>query len=354
MTRTILHGGRVLDPAAGLDGAFDVVVEDGRIAAIAGPVDVAPAADDHRVDVTGLLVLPGLVDLHGHWYDGSPYGLDPVANLRGGVTTAVDAGTAGFSNFGSFRRHTIETAPVRVLAFVHVAAAGLVTTVVGELQDIRYARPREAAAIALEHRDVVVGIKVRLGSEACGDERGRRARRRAGGGRPCRRPPDGPHRRGCRRPDRPPPAAAGRHRDPCVHGLRPGHPRRRRPGAAGGACRRGSRRPVRHRPWLRQLRLVDRGAGAGRGAPARRDQHGSPSLFDRAPGGRPADHDVALPRPGHAAGGGRHRDDRGSGRDPRPARAGHAACRWSGRHHRPRGWTPPRSTCPMPRACAGR
>ena len=169
MTRTILHGGRVLDPAADLDGAFDVVVEDGRIAAIAGPVDVAPAVDDHRVDVTGQLVLPGLVDLHGHWYDGSPYGLDPVANLRGGVTTAVDAGTAGFSNLGSFRRHTIETAPVRVLAFVHVAAAGLVTTVVGELQDIRYARPREAAAIALEHRDVVVGIKVRLGSEACGD-----------------------------------------------------------------------------------------------------------------------------------------------------------------------------------------
>jgi dihydroorotase len=85
------------------------------------------------------------------------------------VTTAVDAGTTGFSNFGSFRRHTIEAAPVRVLAFIHVAAAGLVTTVVGELQDFRYARPREAAAIATENLDVVVGIKVRLGTEACGD-----------------------------------------------------------------------------------------------------------------------------------------------------------------------------------------
>lgn len=169
MTRTILHGGRVLDPEAGLDGALDVVVEDARIAAIGTAADVPELAGDRRVDVTGRLVLPGLVDLHGHWYDGSPYGLDPVANLRGGVTTAVDAGTAGFSNFGSFRRHTIETAPVRVLAFVHVAAAGLVTTVVGELQDLRYARPREAAAIAREHQDVVVGIKVRLGSEACGE-----------------------------------------------------------------------------------------------------------------------------------------------------------------------------------------
>ena len=169
MTRTILHGGRVLDPGAGRDGDFDIALEDGRIAAIAPRGEIPPADDDRRVDVSGLLVLPGLIDLHGHWYDGSPYGLDPVANLRGGVTTAVDAGTTGFSNFGSFRRHTIETAAVRVLPFLHVAAAGLVTTVVGELQDIRYARPREAAAIAREHRDIVVGIKVRLGSEACGD-----------------------------------------------------------------------------------------------------------------------------------------------------------------------------------------
>jgi dihydroorotase len=169
VTRTILHGGRVLDPGAGLDGVLDIAVEGGRITAIAPRGGIAAAADDQTLDVAGLLVLPGLIDLHGHWYDGSPYGLDPVANLRGGVTTAVDAGTAGFSNFGSFRRHTIETAPVRVLAFVHVAAAGLVTTVVGELHDLRYARPREAAAIAIEHRDVVVGIKVRLGSEPCGD-----------------------------------------------------------------------------------------------------------------------------------------------------------------------------------------
>jgi dihydroorotase len=80
----------------------------------------------------------------------------------------VDAGTAGFSNFREFRRHTIDRAPVRILAFVHVAAAGLVTTVVGELEDARYARPRETAAIVGEHRDVAVGVKVRLGTGACG------------------------------------------------------------------------------------------------------------------------------------------------------------------------------------------
>jgi dihydroorotase len=163
-----LRGGRVVDPAQAIDGQFDVTIEDGRVAALSAPGARVPVAGEHLEDVAGLVVVPGLIDLHGHWYDGSPYGVDTAANLRGGVTTAVDAGTAGFSNFGHFRRHTIDPAPVRVLAFVHVAAAGLVTPLVGELEDARYARPRETAVIARENRDVVVGIKVRLGTGACG------------------------------------------------------------------------------------------------------------------------------------------------------------------------------------------
>lgn len=169
MTRTILKGGRVIDPAAAVDETLDVLIEDGRIGAFAPPGTIQAGPGDRVEDVAGLLVVPGLIDLHGHWYDGSPYGLDPVANLRGGVTTAVDAGTAGFSNFASFRRHTIDTAPVRVLAYLNIAAAGLVSTLVGELEDVRYARPRETAAVAQEHGDVIVGVKVRLGTGACGD-----------------------------------------------------------------------------------------------------------------------------------------------------------------------------------------
>lgn len=163
-----LRGGRVIDPAQAIDGRLDVTIEDGRIAAVSTPDARAPGANEQVEDVAGLIVVPGLIDLHGHWYEGSPYGLDTRANLRGGVTTAVDAGTAGFSNFGDFRRHTIDPAPVRILAFIHVAAGGLVSTLVGELEDARYARPRETAAIAREHWDVVVGVKVRLGTGACG------------------------------------------------------------------------------------------------------------------------------------------------------------------------------------------
>jgi len=169
MDRLTLRGGRVIDPSQGIDGAFDLTIEGDRIASLEPSGAVPQEPGERAEDVSGLLVVPGLIDLHGHWYEGSPYGLDPKANLRGGVTTAVDAGTAGFSNFGEFRRHTIEVAPIRVLAFVHVAAGGLVTTVVGELEDLRYARPRETAAIARDHRDVVVGVKVRLGRGACGD-----------------------------------------------------------------------------------------------------------------------------------------------------------------------------------------
>ena len=167
-----LRGGRVIDPVQGIDGAFDLSIEDGRIASVE-PAGARTSTSSERLeDVFGLLVVPGLIDLHGHWYEGSPYGIDPRVNLRGGVTTAVDAGTAGFSNFGEFRRHTIDPAPLRMLAFVHVAAGGLVTTVAGELEDLRYARPRETAAIIKEHGDVTVGVKVRLGTGACGDNVG--------------------------------------------------------------------------------------------------------------------------------------------------------------------------------------
>ena len=95
MTRTILRGGRVIDPANGIDALRDVALEEGRIAAVAAPGSLAGDTSAAVEDVSGLLVLPGLIDLHGHWFEGSPYGIDPAINLAGGVTTAVDAGTVG-------------------------------------------------------------------------------------------------------------------------------------------------------------------------------------------------------------------------------------------------------------------
>jgi dihydroorotase len=169
MSELVIAGGRVIDPGRGVDASLDVLVRDGRIVALLEPGAAAVAAPGATfVDATGAVVLPGLIDLHGHWYDASPYGVDPLASLAGGATCAVDAGTAGYGNFDAFRRYVIEPSPVRVLAYVHVAAAGLAASMVGELEEIRYARPRETAAIIRAHREVVVGVKVRIGSGACG------------------------------------------------------------------------------------------------------------------------------------------------------------------------------------------
>ncbi len=168
MAGLVLRGGRVIDPASGTDAVRDVAVADGRITAVAatGTITAAPGSD--VIDVSGLIVTPGLIDLHGHWYLGSAYGIDISANLRGGVTTAVDAGTAGYVTWASFRAQSIDTAPLRGLAFLNVSALGVMYPLVGEMEDRRYSRPRETAALIREERDRLVGVKVRL-SAAGGD-----------------------------------------------------------------------------------------------------------------------------------------------------------------------------------------
>ena len=169
MTDLAITGGRVLDPARGVDGTLGIAVTGGRLT---GPGDVAPAAE--TIDASGLVLVPGLVDLHTHLYEGvSHYGVDPDANcLRRGVTTAVDAGSAGAQTFPGFRRYVIERARTRILAFLHVAVQGMITSLTGELEDLRWASPSQAVARAREHPDVIVGVKVRLGYQMVGDDPG--------------------------------------------------------------------------------------------------------------------------------------------------------------------------------------
>jgi dihydroorotase len=157
----VLRGGHVLDPVTGVDADLDVVVRDGRIAELRPPSGEPVAGAEVR-DVSGATIAPGFIDLHGHWYEGSAYGIDPAVCLRSGVTTTADAGTAGFVNFASFRRQSIDDARLRVLAFVNVAALGIPTTLTGELDTPLHVRPQETADAILANRDVAVGVKVRL------------------------------------------------------------------------------------------------------------------------------------------------------------------------------------------------
>jgi dihydroorotase len=163
----LIRGGRVLDPASGVDAALDAVVRGGLISALVEP-GTAPAGALRVIDATGRLVVPGLIDMHAHVFEGSPFGLDPAVNLRGGVTTVVDAGSAGFATFEEFRRHAIAESPVRIVPFLHIAAAGLGSTFVGELEDIRHARVDEAIQLIDECGDLIAGVKVRTGTRPAG------------------------------------------------------------------------------------------------------------------------------------------------------------------------------------------
>lgn len=169
----ILSGGRVIDPSQGLDGVRDVGFANGKVAAIAARLD-SPTALVR--DVSGLIVAPGLIDLHTHVYwGGTSLGIDAEEFCRtSGVTTAVDTGSAGPGNFMGFRKHVIERSAVRILAYLHVSHAGIYgfsnTVMVGESEDIRLMDPVTAAQVADANRDVIVGIKVRVGRHASGDQ----------------------------------------------------------------------------------------------------------------------------------------------------------------------------------------
>jgi dihydroorotase len=165
----LIAGGTVVDPASGLHARRDVAVQNGQIAAVAPSIDAERA---HQVvDAAGLVVTPGLVDLHTHLFWGvSHYGVEPdSACLARGVTTAVDAGSAGAQTFPGFRRYVIDVVSTRVLAFENISVIGMITNRVGELEDIRFADPEAAVATAEQHRDVVVGVKVRLGYQMVGE-----------------------------------------------------------------------------------------------------------------------------------------------------------------------------------------
>lgn len=165
----LIQGGEVIDPAQNLRGVRDVAVTDGRIAAIADSLTEADAT--HTIDARGRYVVPGLIDLHVHVYPHhGPFGLepDPLCSA-GGVTTMLDAGSAGSYNFAGFRRHVIDRAETRVLALVNLSCIGLTAANLGELRDRRYADPEGVVRTIRDNPGVAVGVKIRAGRHIIGE-----------------------------------------------------------------------------------------------------------------------------------------------------------------------------------------
>ncbi len=189
----VLKGGEVIDPAQGLRAVRDVAFEAGRIAAI--EEDISPVDAREVVDVTGKIVTPGLIDIHGHYFEHIvPFATaaDSVC-LPNGVTTTVDAGSSGWLHFDGFKEFILSREQTRLMALVNLSALGMMAprrsigddfgpTIgisggpqtlldphsVGELQDLRYAQVEEAVRCIRDNANVALGVKIRIDHEISG------------------------------------------------------------------------------------------------------------------------------------------------------------------------------------------
>lgn len=170
----ILQGGRVIDPSQNLDNITDVGFQNGKVARIGKGLAAGPNTDVRNV--TGRIVTPGLIDMHTHVYwGGTSLSVDAEEFCRtSGVTTAIDTGSAGPGNFAGFRKHVIEPSQVRILAYLHISHAGIYAfghgIEVGESENMKLMNPAAAIDVVEANRDVIVGMKVRVGRYSSGDQ----------------------------------------------------------------------------------------------------------------------------------------------------------------------------------------
>ncbi|HUQ94951.1 MAG TPA: amidohydrolase/deacetylase family metallohydrolase [Bryobacteraceae bacterium] len=160
----LLKGGHVIDPRNNLDAVRDIAISARKIAAVAENI---PASQARQVlDVRGLYLTPGLLDIHVHvfnttgvkdaWAGDNSVSPDSYS-FRTGVTTMADAGSSGWRNFETFRHTVIDRAKTRVFAFINIAGLGMMTNIVE--QAISDMQPAQVAKMAKKHKDVVVGVK---------------------------------------------------------------------------------------------------------------------------------------------------------------------------------------------------
>lgn len=154
----LLKGGRVIDPKNNVDAVMDVAVAQGKIARVAANIASGEAA--RTVNVSGLYVTPGWIDLHVHVYQWKTAGGEAVQpdafSFRSGVTTMVDAGSSGASTFDDFRDRIIKHAKTRVLAFLNIVSAGMGT---GKEDDAAQLDAAAAARVAKANPELIVGFK---------------------------------------------------------------------------------------------------------------------------------------------------------------------------------------------------
>jgi len=161
--------GEVIDPSQKLRGRREIGIRDGLIAAVEESLEGAPCRE--RLDAGDAYVTPGFVDIHAHIYAGvTSWGVRPDPPcLRSGVTTVVDAGSAGWTMLQGFRWYVHEPSRVRALCFLHISGLGLVNAWVDECKDLSHVDAQTVGEHVAENRDFVTGVKVRQGRQQVWD-----------------------------------------------------------------------------------------------------------------------------------------------------------------------------------------
>ena len=164
----LLKGGRLIDPAGGKDGIFDIRVRDGKVEAIAANLDSNGAT---VIDVKDQIVTAGLIDVHLHLMKGlGAFGVDPdVFGVGSGVTTVVDAGSAGHTMLNVFRNYVTDNAKTRVLNYINLSTLGGVAGPgFSLLADPRLIDEAKIEQAVVANRDIIVGIKIMATGGALG------------------------------------------------------------------------------------------------------------------------------------------------------------------------------------------
>lgn len=163
----LLKGGHVIDPKNKIDAIMDIAISGDKIIRVAQNIPVGIAKK--TIDVSGLYVTPGIIDMHVHVFQGTDKYSTSVANssrsqnadafsFRTGVTTMVDAGTSGWRNFRTFKEQSIDKTQTRILAFLNVIGNGMIGRF--EEQDITDMNPEmNAYMIKKLFPEILVGIK---------------------------------------------------------------------------------------------------------------------------------------------------------------------------------------------------
>ena len=158
----LIQGGTLVDPAQGVNAVRDVVFVDGEVTDVGE--NLAATESREVIDASGRYVTPGLIDVHVHVFPGVSFlGVEPDPTcLARGVTTVVDAGSAGADTFPGFRKYVIEVSQTRILAQLNISSQGMLSRHVGEFALPEYADVDACCRMIEQHRDLILGVKVRL------------------------------------------------------------------------------------------------------------------------------------------------------------------------------------------------